>query len=97
MRANINELNDLQLNHVKMLDNIIKYAYIDNPNLTISKNFKQLLVYINQFYQVVNKLALDDIASYEMEEVQQKIQFINVTFDKELKSMDRKLFKLNDQ
>ena len=45
----------------------------------------------------MNKLALDDIASYEMEEVQQKIQFINVTFDKELKSMDRKLFKLNDQ
>ena len=30
-----------------MLDNIIKYAYIDNPNLIISKNFKQLLVYIN--------------------------------------------------
>ncbi len=97
MRANITQLNDLQLNHVKMLDNIIKYGYIDNPNLIISKNFKQLLIYINQFYQVVNKLALDDIANYQMEEVQQKVQFINVTFDKELKSMDRKLFKLNDQ
>ena len=47
-----------------MLDNIIKYGFIDNANQTISKNFKQLLIYINEFYQVVNKLVLDDIASY---------------------------------
>lgn len=30
-----------------MLDNIIKYGFIDNANQTISKNFKQLLLYIN--------------------------------------------------
>jgi len=47
MRANITELNDLELNHIQMLDNIIKYGYIDNPNLIVSKNFKQLLIYIN--------------------------------------------------
>jgi len=82
MRANITELNHLELNHVKMLDNIIKYGFIDNANQTISKNFRQLLVYINEFYQIVNKLVLDDIASYEIQEVQQKINFLNVTFQK---------------
>ena len=65
-----------------MLDNIIKYGFIDNANQTISKNFRQLLVYINEFYQVVNKLVLDDIASYEIQEVQQKINLLNVTFNK---------------
>lgn len=47
-----------------MLDNIIRYGFIDNPNQNISKIFKQILSYVNQFYNIVNQLALDDIPAY---------------------------------
>lgn len=47
-----------------MLDNIIKYGLIDNPNHNISKSFKKILNEINTFYNIVSRLTLDDIPSY---------------------------------
>lgn len=47
-----------------MLDNIIRYGFIDNPNHKISQTFKQILSEINYFYNIVNRLTLDDIPSY---------------------------------
>lgn len=70
-----------------MLDNIIKYGFIDNPNHNIAKTFRQLLAYVHQFHQIVTKLILDDIATYEWEECQQKANLINTTFEKELKNI----------
>ncbi len=39
-RTHFAELQDLEENHLKMLDNIIRYGFIDNPNQNISKTFK---------------------------------------------------------
>jgi flagellar biosynthesis chaperone FliJ len=78
-----------------MLDNIIKYGYIDNPSHNIPKTLRQLLSYVHQFHQIVHKLTLDDIAAFEWEEIQQKVKFINTTFDKELKYINGVLYRLN--
>lgn len=68
MKININNLHDLEANHLKMLDNIIKFAFIDNPNQNISKNFKRILLYINEFYHIVYELTLDDLPQFKWEE-----------------------------
>ena len=61
------DLDHLSENHLKMLDNIIRYGLIDNPNHNISQSFRGILNYISQFFNIVNRLALDDIPSYSWE------------------------------
>ena len=76
-----------------MLDNIIRYGLIDNPNHNISQSFKQVLGYINTFFTVVHRLTLDDIPSYDWEETERKVDLIGRTFDKELKDIEVLLFR----
>ena len=76
-----------------MLDNIIKYGFIDNPNQNISKTFKEILAYIGQFYNIVKMLTLDDIPSYSWEETERKAEFIGKTFQRELRDIEKVLFK----
>ena len=64
IRPKMRDLDELGDNHLKMLDNIIRYGLIDNPNHNISKSFRQILSYIHQFFSIVNRLTLDDIPSY---------------------------------
>lgn len=70
-----------------MLDNIIRYGFIDNPNQQISQGFKQILSEINHFYNIVNRLTLDDIPSYSWGEIEEKIKFIHRAFDQELRNI----------
>lgn len=60
----IDNLHDLEHNHLKMLENIIRFSFIDNPNSNAPKNFKHTLGLINEFYQIVYQLSLDDLPGY---------------------------------
>lgn len=64
MKLNINDLHELENNHLKMLDNIIRYTFIDNPNQNTSKNFRRNFTLINEFYQIIYQLTLDDLPGY---------------------------------
>jgi len=66
-----------------MLDNIIRYGFIDNPHQNISKKFRQILNLINDFSVIVNMMTIDDLPRYMHDEVERKIEFIHLTFRKE--------------
>lgn len=44
-----------------MLENIIRFTFIDNPNQNASKNLRRNLMLIHEFYQIIYQLTLDDI------------------------------------
>lgn len=47
LKLSVGNLHDLDANHLKMLDNISRFAFIDNPNQNVSKNFRKNLNYIH--------------------------------------------------
>ncbi len=70
LKLSISNLHDLEHAHLKMLDNIIKFSFIDNPTQNSSKNFRKNLNYINDFYQIVAQITLDDLPGYKRNETE---------------------------
>jgi hypothetical protein len=77
-----------------MLDNIIRYGFVGDPQQNISKKFRQILNMIHDFSNIVNMLTMDDIPRYMHDEVQKKIELIHLTFRKEQNNIEQILFKL---
>jgi hypothetical protein len=87
------DLHDLETNHLKMLDSIIRSGCIDNPVQNISRRIRSLLSVIHEFAGIVHRLASDDLPLYEHPEVHSKLKFIFEAVKTEQESIEALLLR----
>ena len=90
-----NDLHQLENHHLKMLDTIIRVGFIANTGSSFSDRLKNMLRYVQDYYQMVEFLTLDDLPAFKWEETEKKAIFLRDAFRTEHKNIETLIFKLS--
>lgn len=67
------DLEDLENVHLRMLDFIIRNAFVDNSTSNITKQIRTLLEMICQFSHIVRMVCAEDVLSEQQNQVIMKL------------------------